>query len=907
MDGVIEQGGLGGVGIIDEDAILTSADEERPEEDKDRGAGVYLHPHRQQHEETDTDTDDYGEGGDKLFMSRWSLTSSIDNTLPSSIGGRASMVSAFTVGSGGTGAGGLFASKKTKSVEKEKGIEDKETEKQQHTDHNNTKKRGRLVSFISRISSNIASPPHSASSSHYTININTPSSPSTSFATFRTNEGSERNSELASLVNNGYWFGDKVPRPPPLSPTGNKSTAEVDGGKKGKDKNKERDEEAQKVDVNDEETDKKKRDSLPPVPIDFPAMADGADSTTISKNANHKAQLILDTSTHGAQLQLPFGLLPNASSPVPSLLSPPRLRSSSSPRLRSSLEPHESSGPREDQSTMLGATHQHQHQHHQQTGGLKPIVKAFSDGFKEAGSSGVVGIGRARSSSAADLLGGGSGSGYHDAYQRQQYHQQAFGQQGQVQGLSQGQPGQARRYAPGYPLDAQPPQEQNRQQGYPPSSQRHRRQSQLLQFRSEFQPQQQRDGQSYSPVTGGGYHVLQGTSSLRSPTAATDAHATTVPRRPGLVKSVSTSMLNMSGSGSGGYYGLQQQYASVVDDDDEKSDVGPDSPLLFATPCGDDDDDESEEWGEEEEEEYYGVEVRHGQWRSDGGGGGGGLAEREAEHQRLETELNTLRREPLEEHSTTATTTTVPIATPRVSTEEVSPSSSAAPSIIRGHTRSSSNGSNNSTHMVKTKEQLLAQRVDMKHTRLGSMSHLSFEGASVGGAVAVAMVAAPTPTSTVKTTSGSSKGFRGFVERMKLVTTTTTTTTGAPSSTTSSPLSASPIIPPPMISSTNVSATSTTAAATSASNASYPSSPSVSHSPINPFVMGGGGGGGSPGDYLNDGLFGPDNQKKKQKRQPKRKLVIKGVDENDVKGYEAVKAWCEVSKAVLFVGSIFLI
>jgi len=41
------------------------------------------------------------------------------------------------------------------------------------------------------------------------------------------------------------------------------------------------------------------------------------------------------------------------------------------------------------------------------------------------------------------------------------------------------------------------------------------------------------------------------------------------------------------------------------------------------------------------------------------------------------------------------------------------------------------------------------------------------------------------------------------------------------------------------------------------------------------------------GSFLTDRLLGSD------KKQPKRKLVINGVSEEDVKGYEAVKAWCE--------------
>ncbi|KAF8814320.1 hypothetical protein BYT27DRAFT_7334507 [Phlegmacium glaucopus] len=966
MDEVIElgddQGGLGGVGVVDEDAISSSrgvdVDEKRPQfsvDDslwRDRSVSavgdVYLHrrqPSRQQpHEESDFDTEchdtdteadaDSGEpaGDNNLFMSRWSLTSSMDENLPSSsaggVGGRGSMVSAFGVVGGSNGGGGLFGSRKRRSLEKEKSVDDKETEKEKHTDSN--KKRGRLVSFISRISHNIGSPPPSASFQHTT----TPSSPSPSL-TVRTHQGFEIHHDPSNVplpATLGYWFGDMVSP----SAMGISGIGVVVEGKKRKDKNKEnkkkkgkesQEESEEKVDVNNqEESGKEAKDSIdsleavPASPAGFPVPAHGADSTaTVNFKANQKAallQLRVDTSVHSGGHQQPqFGQLPktnSATSPVPSL---------SSPRICSSPESLSFRG--ESHSMTLGvsqspnpAQHRHSlHPQHQQLKALKPIVTAFSDGVAtsgspsgEGGNGGAMSMGmrRVRSSSAADLLeGSGGAGGYYDSYpyhaQQHQYH--AFGQQGQVQGPGQSQSqSQARRYASGDELHAQS-QDQNRQQGYSSEAsshqpqQRQRRQSQPLQSQihtqSELQqPPQQQDRQSQtSSSVNDGYYVLEGASSLMSPAAIANIIA---PRRPVLVKSVSTSMLNL---GSGGYYGMQDGY---VAGDARRSGDLPDSPILFATTHDDDSDDEDDFGGSyngvrgvdgEDEEEDYGVEASHAQRR--GGGGGGGLTsdseterdiatrEREAEHKKLETEHEEnwgtfFRREQsqsLEKQSTattSATLTTTSTATPRASIDAPSPSS-AAPSI-KGSTVTTRSSDSANIVVTKTQEkmQLLVEDVDERHdSRLRSLSD---------GAVALM------PTPAVKTGTGSSKGFRGFVERMKFATISNT------SSSSSSP-SPSPIIPPlvptSIASATSTASlfTSTTVTTTAAPNA--PSSPSALHSPATSFVMG------SSAFLNNDGLFGPDNQKKKQKKQPKRKLVINGVSENDVQGYEAVKAWCE--------------
>ena len=185
-----DKGGLGGVGVIDEDAI----EDQFPAKDRSTDGGVYSHQHNHrqprvslhqhiQFEETDAEHDDSEGEDNKPFMSRWSLTSSIDEipTPASSTG--SSVVAAFGVGGGG-GGGGLFGSRKRMSFggdkidkargaedEKEKDDEEKEkvpkfTEKlgpievkEKEKEKSMDKKRGRLVSFISRISSNMMAPP----------------------------------------------------------------------------------------------------------------------------------------------------------------------------------------------------------------------------------------------------------------------------------------------------------------------------------------------------------------------------------------------------------------------------------------------------------------------------------------------------------------------------------------------------------------------------------------------------------------------------------------------------------------------------------------------------------------------------------------------------------------------------
>ena len=182
-----EKGGLGGVGVIDEDAI----EDQSLTGDRRADSGVYSHHqhHRHHHrqprvpqqqhmqiEETDTEHDDSEGEDDKPSTSRWSLTSSTGE-IPSPA--ESGVVATFGVGGGG--GGGLFGSRKRMSLggdkidkakgadekddeEKEKipkfieklgSIEEKEKEKEKITE----KKRGRLVSFISRISSNIMTPP----------------------------------------------------------------------------------------------------------------------------------------------------------------------------------------------------------------------------------------------------------------------------------------------------------------------------------------------------------------------------------------------------------------------------------------------------------------------------------------------------------------------------------------------------------------------------------------------------------------------------------------------------------------------------------------------------------------------------------------------------------------------------
>ena len=206
------KGGLGGVGVIDEDVVQ----ERHQFLEGDRGVnttgGVYSHlrppprppqqhtqfeatdlKHRKSDFDADTDVnsnnEDDNEGeDDKPFMSRWSLASSIGE-LPTFAG--SGMVAAFA-----EGGGGLFGSRKRMSLGlgvdktekakcidegKEKDYNEKEKipkfaeglgpmEKEKEKEKNTHKKRGRLVSFISRISSNmITSPPPSVTSQITTV------------------------------------------------------------------------------------------------------------------------------------------------------------------------------------------------------------------------------------------------------------------------------------------------------------------------------------------------------------------------------------------------------------------------------------------------------------------------------------------------------------------------------------------------------------------------------------------------------------------------------------------------------------------------------------------------------------------------------------------------------------------
>ena len=871
IDGVVgagDLGGLGGVGVVDEDALLTPDDERDQFTEGSSRGGVHSHHHhhRRQHEEfeetdtihhdTDLDTEIYdadinleGEAGAAGFMSRWSLTSSMDEDLTSSSsgGGRlfGSMKRKSWVGGGGGG------DKEKEKVDREKGVEkererekeDREKEKEKSVD----KKRSRLVSFISRISSNLASPP--------------PTSPC------------EQNPAMMSpLPTLAFWFGDVIPPPLPMS-----SSTPVDAGG-GKDKKKKKDKGKKGKEVMETELagkdDREDKDSLPPLPIEsvevvapatipVPVMVD-ADPTAAKFNANEKAallQLKVDTSVRGGGPQLPPKSVPISSPSTSSLPFPDPLSPSLTPNASSSK-------------------------------GLKnhvvasPIIKAFSEGFEGAGSaldfmgltvssSAMVGAGsamgmgvgmRVRSSSAADLLsirrsGGGAGEDdsyhhqgqyrqsqhrqYQHQHQHQHPHQQVLGQQGQRQGqgqgLSQGQ-GQARRYASGC-LHPQPQfqQSQNPQQRYSSES------SHQQHFAYGQQQQRRQSQQLQSYVHGGPL----------SPLAADDA-ATTAMRRPGLTKSVSTPMLNISA----GYGSVARRDADL-----------PPTPVSSVS-HGDTEDEDGRERGDKEvqdDDDDYGVEATHGQWR-----GGVGLTydsdrERDMTTRDGETEHqeDALQLQNCEEYSITSTSGN-PITpdTPRFSTE--THASSSKSSTISG-------GMGDTTIMTTTHE-LLVQGVDKKpwlSKRMNSSGRVDTGEPRL------------TPTLTpVAKTIGSSKGFRGFVERMRFTTTTNSSYSSLPSIV-STPSSVSL--------STTATITTTTTMTTATSINTSLSSVSASHSPTASFTMGSSfGGGGSDGlSFLNDSLLAL------KKKHPKRKLVINGVSQDDIKGYEAVKAWCEVNPFLL--------
>ena len=159
-----DKGGLGGVGVIDEDAIEERDHQFLAPGDRSANGGVYSHQHQHHRGEDDISS---------MSRSRWSLTSSIDE-IPTTAG--SGVAAAFGVGGGG-GGGGLFGSRKRMSfaggdkIDKAKGADDgkekddEEKEKEvgpieeSDKEKSRDKKRGRLVSFISRISSNMIAPP----------------------------------------------------------------------------------------------------------------------------------------------------------------------------------------------------------------------------------------------------------------------------------------------------------------------------------------------------------------------------------------------------------------------------------------------------------------------------------------------------------------------------------------------------------------------------------------------------------------------------------------------------------------------------------------------------------------------------------------------------------------------------
>ena len=160
-----DKGGLGGVGPVDEDAIEDRDHQFLAPGDRSAYGSVYSHQH-QHHQQSEDDKS-------SMSRSRWSLTSSIDeNAAPAGSG----VAAAFGVGGGG--GGGLFGSRKRMSLvggdkidkakfgdgwkEKDDSEKEKEVvsiEENNEKEKNRDKKRGRLVSFISRISSNMIAPP----------------------------------------------------------------------------------------------------------------------------------------------------------------------------------------------------------------------------------------------------------------------------------------------------------------------------------------------------------------------------------------------------------------------------------------------------------------------------------------------------------------------------------------------------------------------------------------------------------------------------------------------------------------------------------------------------------------------------------------------------------------------------
>jgi len=137
--------GLGHVGVVDEDAIDAYSYRRPPQQH------TQLEPTDAEHPEADFETDinlrnraehDNSEGeDDKLFVSRWSLTSSVGE-IP-------------------TFAGSGVIEKVPRSAER--------VEKEKEKNKNMDKRRGGLISFISRLSSNMIASPPSATSQNTTV------------------------------------------------------------------------------------------------------------------------------------------------------------------------------------------------------------------------------------------------------------------------------------------------------------------------------------------------------------------------------------------------------------------------------------------------------------------------------------------------------------------------------------------------------------------------------------------------------------------------------------------------------------------------------------------------------------------------------------------------------------------
>ncbi|KAF8189358.1 hypothetical protein BJ912DRAFT_379366 [Pholiota molesta] len=343
-------------------------------------------------------------------------------------------------------------------------------------------------------------------------------------------------------------------------------------------------------------------------------------------------------------------------------------------------------------------------------------------------------------------------------------------------------------------------------------------------------------------------------------------------RRPALYKSVSASVLGPSGMqrtplGQGQrrtpvpiHTGMSPYHGGptvVVDDS-----MPPTPTSLASTEI-----DEEDEYEEDEGEEDYGVEVDESN-----------RAQREQEYEERWARLKMANDAVAEGYRPYQQQALPPI--PQSPPPPPPPGHSASVTLIESTLKALAPSPSTSS--------LAAQQGDTRQ-RLKSMPSLTLAPAPQAAAAVM-----PSPLASASTTNFGlapsitsarpGKGFRGFVERMGLGGSSANSINSSPSSShPGTPIYATPLSAMPLqLSIPGSSATVPGQFAPSPSPAAS-NNRSPSHSPTASLSLGAAHKEG--GVFTHGGLLG--------KKKPKRKLVISGVAPENVRGYEAVKRWCE--------------